>query len=89
MTDTFAGCVAVGGSFYYVDLDVGVRGGFDAAAGCAAYGELLGSPTLSPPTAGWTPSMVADADGGSWQVTEGFLVNTADESEKLARITEV
>ena len=32
------------------------------------------------------PSMVADADGGTWQVTEGFLVNTADESEKLARI---
>ena len=30
--------------------------------------------------------MVADADGGTWQVTEGFLVNTADESEKLARI---
>ena len=33
----------MGGSFYYAELDVGVFGGFDAAAGCAAYGELLGA----------------------------------------------
>ena len=32
------------------------------------------------------PSVIADADGGTWQVTEGFLVNTADESEQLPRI---
>lgn len=32
------------------------------------------------------PSVIVDADGGRWQVTEEFLVNTADESEKLARI---
>ena len=32
------------------------------------------------------PSVVADADGGTWRVTEGFLVNTADESEMLERI---
>ena len=32
------------------------------------------------------PSVVADADGGTWRVTEGFLVNMADESEKLERI---
>ena len=32
------------------------------------------------------PSVIADADGGTWRVTEEFLVNTADESEKLARI---
>ena len=32
------------------------------------------------------PSVIADADGGTWQVTEEFLVNAADESEKLARI---
>ena len=32
------------------------------------------------------PSVIVDADGGTWQVTEEFLVNTADESEKLARI---
>ena len=32
------------------------------------------------------PSLIADAGGGTWQVTEEFLVNTADESEKLARI---
>ena len=32
------------------------------------------------------PPVVADADGVTWQVTEEFLVNTADESEKLARI---
>ena len=33
------------------------------------------------------PLVVADSDGGTWRVTEGFLVNTADESEKLARIS--
>ena len=33
----------MGGSFYYVDLDVGEVGGFDVSAGCAAYGELLGA----------------------------------------------
>ena len=32
------------------------------------------------------PSLIEDSDGGTWQVTEEFLVNTADESEKLARI---
>ncbi len=31
-------------------------------------------------------AVISDADGGTWQVTEEFLVNTADESEKLARI---
>ena len=33
-----------------------------------------------------SPSLILDADGGTWQVTEAFLVSTADESEKLARI---
>ena len=32
------------------------------------------------------PSVIVDADGGTWQVTEEFLVSTAEESEKLARI---
>ena len=32
------------------------------------------------------PSVIVDADGGTWEVTEEFLVNTADESERLARI---
>ena len=32
------------------------------------------------------PSMIADTNGETWRVTEEFLVNTADESEKLARI---
>ena len=32
------------------------------------------------------PSVIADTDGETWQVTEEFLVNTADEPEKLARI---
>ena len=32
------------------------------------------------------PSVIVDADGGTWRVTEEFLVNTADQSEKLARI---
>ena len=26
--------------------------------------------------------MIGDADGGTWRVTEGFLFNTTDESEK-------
>ena len=32
------------------------------------------------------PSVIVDDDGGTWEVTEEFLVNTADESERLARI---
>lgn len=32
------------------------------------------------------PTVLVDADGGTWQVTEEFLVNKADESERLARI---
>ena len=32
------------------------------------------------------PSKLVDADGVEWQVTEEYLVSTADESEKLARI---
>ena len=32
------------------------------------------------------PSVIVDTDGGTWRVTEEFLVNTADQSEKLARI---
>ena len=32
------------------------------------------------------PSTIADTDGGTWQVTEEFLVNMADESKRLARI---
>ena len=32
------------------------------------------------------PSTIEDTDGGTWQVTEEFLVNMADESERLARI---
>ena len=32
------------------------------------------------------PSAVADGDGGIWRVTEEFLVNASDDSERLARI---
>ena len=32
------------------------------------------------------PQAITDADGGTWRVTEEFLVNMADESETLARI---
>ena len=32
------------------------------------------------------PSIIEDTDGRTWQVTEEFLVNMADESERLARI---
>ena len=32
------------------------------------------------------PSVIVDAADGAWEVTEEFLVNAADQSEKLARI---
>ena len=32
------------------------------------------------------PSVLSDAAGGTWQVTEDYLVNAADESQRLARI---
>ena len=32
------------------------------------------------------PSVIADTDGGTWQVAEEFLINAADESERFARI---
>ena len=62
--------------------------GSDATQGARAYyrgGTLFqlaangdGNPGI--------PSVIGDSDGGTWRVTEEFLVNTADESEKLARI---
>ena len=32
------------------------------------------------------PSALVDDEGVTWRVTEEFLVNSADESERLARI---
>ena len=32
------------------------------------------------------PLTIVDDDGGTWRVTEGYLVNAADESERLERI---
>ncbi len=32
------------------------------------------------------PATIEDAEGGTWQVTEGYLVNAADGSERLERI---
>ena len=32
------------------------------------------------------PLTIEDTDGGTWRVTEGFLVNSADETEMLERI---
>ena len=32
------------------------------------------------------PSVIVNDGGGTWEVTEEFLVNAADRSEKLARI---
>ncbi len=32
------------------------------------------------------PAAIVDADGGRWEVTEEFLVNKSDESERLGRI---
>ena len=62
--------------------------GSATSEGARAYYRGGRSFTVAPSDGGRPgfPSMVADADGGTWQVTEGFLVNTADESEKLARI---
>ena len=62
--------------------------GSATSEGARAYYRGGRSFTVAPDDGGRPgfPSMVADADGGTWQVTEGFLVNSADESEKLARI---
>ena len=63
--------------------------GSDANQGARAYYRGSRSFQLAPNDGGGSPgipSVIADADGGTWRVTEEFLVNTADESEKLARI---
>ena len=63
--------------------------GSAVSEGARAYYRGGKSFTLAPDDDGGRlgiPFVLADADGGTWQVTEGFLVNMADESEKLARI---
>ena len=63
--------------------------GSAASQGARAYYSGGKSFKLVPDDSGshlGIPPVIADADGGTWQVTEEFLVNTADESEKLARI---
>ena len=63
--------------------------GSAASQGARAYYRDGRSFVLVPDDSGGhlgIPSVVADAEGATWQVTEEFLVNTADESEKLARI---
>ena len=63
--------------------------GSTASQGARAYYRGGRSFKLAPDDDGGRrgiPSVIVDADGGAWQVTEEFLVNTADESEKLARI---
>ena len=63
--------------------------GSAASQGARAYYRGDKSFKLTPDDGGeyfGIPSVIVDTDGGIWQVTEEFLVNTADESEKLARI---
>ena len=63
--------------------------GSAASQGARAYYRGGSSFTLAPSDGDGRlgiPSVIVDADGGTWQVTEEFLVNTADESERLARI---
>ena len=63
--------------------------GSAASEGARAYYRGGRSFRLTPNDGGGhigIPSVIAAADGGTWRVTEGFLINTADESEKLARI---
>ena len=61
--------------------------GSDASEGARAYYRGGRSFKLAPGdgNAG-IPSVVVDTEGGTWRVTEEFLVNTADQSETLARI---
>lgn len=63
--------------------------GSSASQGARAYYRGGRSFELAPDDDGGhrgIPSVIVDADGVTWQVTDEFLVNTADESEKLARI---
>ena len=63
--------------------------GSAASQGARAYYRNGRSFKLAPDDDGShlsIPSVIADTNGGTWQVTEEFLVNTADESEKLSRI---
>ena len=63
--------------------------GSDASQGARAYYrggksfELGPKDDVSNPG---IPSVVTDTDGETWRVTEEFLVNKEDESDKLARI---
>ena len=63
--------------------------GSAASEGARAYYRGGRSFELAPNDGGGElgiPAVIGDADGGTWRVTEGFLVNTTDESERLARI---
>ena len=63
--------------------------GSAASQGARAYYRGGRSFKLAPNDGGGhlgIPPVIADTDGGTRQVTEEFLVNTADESQKLARI---
>ncbi len=63
--------------------------GSAASEGARAYYRGGRSFELAPNDGGGElgiPAVIGDADGGTWRVTEGFLVNTTDGSERLARI---
>ena len=60
-----------------------------ASQGARAYFRGGRTFSLAPEDAGGQlgiPFTVVDGDGGEWRVTEGYLVNEADESERLERI---
>ena len=63
--------------------------GSDASRGARAYYRVGRSFELASDEGGdhsGIPPVVVETGGGTWRVTEEHLVNTADESEKLARI---
>ena len=65
------------------------RLGSDASEGARAYYRGGRSFELASDEGGdhsGIPHVVVETEGGTWRVTEEFLVNTADESEMLARI---
>ena len=73
---------AVGGGEMVVLASAGSQG----ARAYYRDGKSFRLPTGEDGGGSGIPLVIADADGGTWRVTEDFLVNTAEESETLARI---
>ena len=60
--------------------------GSAASEGARAYNRDGRSFRLAGGVQPGIPLTIEDSDGGTWRVTEGFLVNTADETDRLERI---